>query len=464
MLDRSGPHGMRLVSTPLTASELAGIERRLLGAVQVGKDPERILEGLTPADFSHPGHRALFSFLRARKAAGLPFDSVSTLEALSGSASDVDDVIGKLGGWDQLAGLASSDALRLAGDAAEPYILTVKRYGCGRAILRAQEDFRAAHEAGDFERQAVTRGVLQRLLDRADRLEVGDPHAADPVLMNPADLWHMAMIRMGEDMAGKSTMGLTFGAAPLDGVLSPGLRPGRFWVIGAGTGEGKTILALMMALREARHGAGVLYLSWEMPGEELLERAAAMETSVPAWAIQKRQLKSSGEDHEALMGWTPPKGLLLPLVAGLQLRRIPRLVRDAKAHLRECGLELRLVVLDHLQLVRGSGKAETRALEVKEIADVAKQIALGGLGGAPLAVLGLSQLNRAREKDRPALWNLKDSGGIEEAADTVLLLSRSRDQQHRMTEEARVTIAKNRGGPVGMDVSLNLDERRLVFL
>jgi replicative DNA helicase len=429
----------------LAHSERWGLEERLLGSVLGGREPGRVLDKVTPSDFSHPGQRALCAFLQDRHALGLPVDLPTVSDALM--QSDPDGIIDRLGGWELLGGRSLITSASLKDETAEEYIRTLKRASLADRQLRTMQDLAQAIGAGDLERQGALRDALQSLMDRAEALERRRRGTGEPVLEWSSETWSRALYGIEKDMATQAgPLGLAFGIACLDDRLRPGLRPGRFWVIGAGTGEGKTVLAFMLALNAARQGMGVLYLSFEMPGEELLERAAAMETGLEWWQIQERELPE-GQTRRKLTGWTPPPGLLVPTVAGLRARYIPRLVGRARKKLAEKGLALALVVVDHLQLVRSGEKVETRALEVKEAANLCKELALDGAGEGPLAVLALSQLRRARDTESPALFDLKESGGIEEAADAVLFLTRKRNKGF-MTDQATVTVSKNRGGKI----------------
>lgn len=443
----------------LAHAERWGLEERLMGAVLAGGEPGRVLDRVMPADFSHPGQRALCAFLKERHTLSLPVDLPAVCDALMDS--DPDNIIERLGGWEMLGGRSLIAAGTLKEETVDGYIRTVKRAALADLQLKAMRDLAQVIQAGDFKGQAIFRSLLQGLLDRVEGLEGSRKEAGEVVLETAPVTWDRALVGIEKDMAAKDgPLGLGFGIDALDELLRPGLRPGRFWVIGAGTGEGKTVLAFQLALATARQRGGVLYLSFEMAGEELLERAMAIETMLPWWKIQRRQF--SEQDKRALLAWSPPDGLLLPLVAGRKAREIPRLVRRARKKLADMGLALSLVVVDHLQLVHSGEKVETRALEVKDAANLCKELALGGAGGDPLAVLALSQLRRAREATSPALMDLKESGGIEEAADAVLLLTRKRENG-RMTEDATLAVGKNRGGPVGRSTTLTFDGERARF-
>jgi replicative DNA helicase len=112
--------------------------------------------------------------------------------------------------------------------------------------------------------------------------------------------------------------------------------------------------------------------------------------------------------------------------------------------------DIQLLVLDYLQLMRGSGRSESRQQEISEISRSLKALARE----LQLPIIAISQLSRAvesRQDHRPQLSDLRESGAIEQDADVVVLLMR--EEYYNPTDENRgiadVIIAKQRNGPVG---------------
>ena len=111
---------------------------------------------------------------------------------------------------------------------------------------------------------------------------------------------------------------------------------------------------------------------------------------------------------------------------------------------------VRILVLDHLQLMRCVGRSESRHQELSEISHSLKHLA----GEFGITVVLLSQLNRdcEREKRRPQLADLKETGSLEEDADVVLFIHRPEQynrQDQSLRGAAEFIIGKQRNGPTG---------------
>ena len=135
---------------------------------------------------------------------------------------------------------------------------------------------------------------------------------------------------------------------------------------------------------------------------------------------------------------------------------ISQLAARARRLKRTHGLDV--LIIDYLQLVRGTGKSENRVNEISEITMGLKAIAKE----LDIPVIALSQLSRqveSRDDKRPQLSDLRESGSIEQDADVVLLLGRKRDEAFGAEQNAAATndlivpikliLAKNRNGPTG---------------
>ena len=106
---------------------------------------------------------------------------------------------------------------------------------------------------------------------------------------------------------------------------------------------------------------------------------------------------------------------------------------------------LKMVIIDYLQLMSSGKKVESRQQEVAEFSRALKLLAKE----LEVPVIAISQLNRGPEQrtdKRPQMSDLRESGSIEQDADVVILLHRDRSDPER-EGEADVIVAKHRNGP-----------------
>jgi replicative DNA helicase len=144
-----------------------------------------------------------------------------------------------------------------------------------------------------------------------------------------------------------------------------------------------------------------------------------------------------------------------PSISSMELRAKARRMKSRK--------DIQMVVIDYLQLMRGpQSRNDNREREVAQISMGLK--ALGRELRVP--VLALSQLNRGiegRRAGKPQLSDLRESGALEQDADVVMLLHRSRDETNdTLLNEATLNVAKQRNGPTGV-VTLQYTPQHMLF-
>jgi replicative DNA helicase len=237
--------------------------------------------------------------------------------------------------------------------------------------------------------------------------------------------------------------------------VTGGLQPGELIVIAARPGVGKTALACNLAVEIAtRQGRGVFFASLEQSRRELAERMLCNLARVDGQKVrlcllgkfESQQFADSGHVLSGAPLWIddrPAQGLL----------RIGANARRLRA-------KLGLIIVDYLQLVEPLDRKEARHEQVSEIAKKLRQLSRE----LTVPVVALAQLNRSVEENgrrRPRLSDLRESGGIEAAADTVWLLHRAEERGQSPTP-IEVHIAKQRNGPVGEFV-LNYFPQWLLF-
>lgn len=238
--------------------------------------------------------------------------------------------------------------------------------------------------------------------------------------------------------------GVATGFIDLDRLLN-GLQAGQMIIIAGRPGLGKSVLGLDFArscsIRQNLHS---LVISLEMSRVEIMERLIAAEARVPLHHLRSGQL--SDVDWSKLAGRMSELSegpLHINDTCGPSIRAVSAAARRAKQE-----HDLRLVVVDNVQLMRSDRRVENRQNEIADISRGLKQLARE----LDIALVVISQLNRSAEgrfDKRPQLSDLRDSGQLEQDADVVILLHRDDyyDKESPRAGEADIIVAKQRSGP-----------------
>lgn len=253
--------------------------------------------------------------------------------------------------------------------------------------------------------------------------------------------------------------GIRTGFQDLDNLMG-GLKKSDLILVGARPGEGKTSLALNIALAAGRADKRVLIFSLEMPRRQIATRLLFSQAEVDARQLSRPGLLSQ-RDRELIQN-TLPAVTRMPIFVDDSNVTPVELRSKARQLSREHGLDL--IVIDYLQLMRG-GEPGTRAFENRnlEIAEISRSFKLLAKE-LDVPILALSQLSRAPEQrtgamTAPRLSDLRESGALEQDADIVIFIHRPRQKEGsgsdsgatppKPSEERRIIVAKNRNGPVG---------------
>lgn len=270
---------------------------------------------------------------------------------------------------------------------------------------------------------------------------------------------------------GSGLTGLTWGLADVNR-LTGGIQRRDLTLIAARPSMGKTTVGLCVGIRSAKSGAATGFISLEMDADKL--GARAISDLAFDWGVRVAYT-------DLIRGSVDLAGLEAVKAATRDLESIPLLIEDqsglsmtdirikAEAMMsafEKKGMTLESLVVDHIGLIRPSSRYQgNRTNEIAEITSGLKSMARE----YGIAVIALSQLNRAletRDDKRPQLSDLRDSGAIEQDADTIIFLYREAYYLEREkaksadAERARVekliecqnklefAIAKQRNGPV----------------
>lgn len=439
--------------TPTSKTELPhnlDAERTTLGALLL--DPDRIVEvvgKLQAVDFFDPTHRVIYEAMQRLHQSRTPVDFVTVANELK------DDARLKLvGGTVFLAELAANVP---TASHAEHYAAIIRDKALHRRIAEAAA--RITGHALDHSLAAteVLERAEQELLSLAHHWTESRPeHIAD---IAAASYDRYAQLQAAEDKT--ALFGITTGFGSLDRILT-GLTPGSLIVIAARPSAGKSALALDIARSVAsRQAKNVAVFSLEMTKQEIMDRVIAGFLGVEAWRLKKGQLT---EEDFARMGTLFDQLKDHPLYLDDDPdTTIANIRSKARRQQMEHGLDL--LIIDYLQLIEVTDRAagENRTQQVSHISRSLKNLAREL--NAP--IIALSQLSRATEQRSPPipiLSDLRESGGIEQDSDVVLMLYRE-SMYNDDCEHPDVTdlyVRKNRNGPTGR-VELFFDKEKMSF-
>jgi replicative DNA helicase len=246
-------------------------------------------------------------------------------------------------------------------------------------------------------------------------------------------------------------LGLSSGFSALDTMLT-GLNRSDLILLAARPGMGKTSFALNIAVNVAKKYAdkSVAIFNLEMSAEQLVGRILSSEAQIPSRALRTGIMEQTEWGQLAACADILSRThIYVDDTAGINATEI-------KAKARRLP-NLGLIVIDYLQLMESGGRAENRVQEVSKITRSLKIMAKE----LDVPVIVLSQLNRsveARTDHKPMLADLRESGSIEQDADSVIFLTREGyyDKECETPYLTVCTVAKNRHGSTG-DINLRWD-------
>lgn len=227
------------------------------------------------------------------------------------------------------------------------------------------------------------------------------------------------------------------GFADLD-ELTSGLQDGELILIGARPSTGKTALGLGIARNAAAAGVPVFFASLEQSRVELAERLLCSEARVDGHRVRKGML---AEDERQRLADASEFLRRLPFdIDDSPGQTVLRIAANVRRLQRRKGIKL--VVVDYIQLIESEDKKATRQ---EQVAGISRRLkCLARECGVP--VVALAQLNRGSElHEKPKLSDLRDTGALEQDADTVFLLHKPEESPGTI----EVIVGKQRNGPTG---------------
>lgn len=396
-----------------------------------------------PDYFFKPAHQEIYEALCSLYEKGTPADEIILSEELQGMGK-----LEEIGGYQAIVRLTN----RIETTAHSRHWLDIVQEKCiyRRLIKVSTESIDLCYQGG-LRSEELLENVEQSIF-RISEERVSETAARIKQSMDSAVNLVQKLLQGKGEISGVST-----GFIDLDR-MTFGLHPQEMVVLAARPSMGKTSLALNMAeavtlppKNSSQEPIATLFFSLEMSAEQLAFRLLCSSARVSMQKIKdgfagKEDMKKLAQCANVIKEaplWVDESGHLTILELRAKARRMSSKVKN-----------LGLVVVDYLQLISGTDNRTPREQQISEISRGIKAMAKE----LKVPVLVLSQLNREseREKRRPRLSDLRESGSIEQDADVVMLLSRRKESEDEEAPgESRtgsivdLIIAKQRNGPVG---------------
>ncbi len=406
-------------------------EQCVLGAMLLTKDAiADSIETVRGTDFYRPAHETIFEAMIDLYGRGEPVDPVTVAAELGRRGELV-----RVGGAPYLHTLSAS--VPIAANAGY-YASIVREKAVLRRLVDAGTRIVQMGYAGEGLVDDVVDRAQQEVYSVTDKRTSEDYAPLSAIMETTLDEIEAISNRDGE-MTGVPT-----GFADLDD-LTNGLHGGQMVIVAARPAVGKSTLALDLCRSASIHNnlTSVIF-SLEMTRNEITMRLLSAEAKIPLNHMRNGHM--TDDDWQKLarkMGEVSSAPLFIDDSPNMTMMEI-----RAKARRLKQRHDLRLIVIDYLQLMTSGKKVESRQLEVSEFSRQIKLLAKE----LEVPVVALSQLNRGPEQrsdKRPLLSDLRESGSIEQDADMVVLLHREDVYEKESTRpgEADLIVAKHRNGP-----------------
>ena len=425
LLDRSPPHSLEA-------------EKGVLGSLLL--DPrlcDDVALLLRPEEFYSPGFRRLYELMLDMHNAGKRIDVTLLIDRLK-SLGEYES----LGGTDFLVDVVES--VPTAANAVW-YARIIRDKAIVRDLIHASTEILRDSYDQSVEPRELLAQAEAKVFGILEQKGTGDVHGM-------ADVLTEAMARIDDRInRGGGIGGISTGLRDLDAQLG-GFHDSELIILAARPSMGKTALALTISenVGLAAEPHAVLFVSLEMSRLELAERMLCSRGKINGHNLRNGIISAKEQRHMVdVMSELSQAPIFIDDTPSRTVTEIAAAARRLKR--RE---NLRLVVIDYLQLIEPDNSKDQRQEQVAKIARRLKGMARE----LNVPVLCLSQLNRQAEvsKDnRPKLSHLRESGAIEQDADVVMFVHRESyylpdgEEKTKKAGEAELIVAKQRNGPVG---------------
>ncbi len=420
-------------SDPRVAPHNLEAEQSALGGMLLSQEAvAEVVEEIAGVDFYAGKHELIYNAILNLFGRGEPTDVIAVTDELNKQGNLL-----RAGGSDYLHSLAS-------------YVPTAANAGYYAKIVGDKAILRRLIDAGTRIAQSGydSQGEVEDLVNQAQaEVYKVSSQSSKEDYVGLSDSLEAAIhdIELAQNRGGEMT-GTPTGFTDLD-AYTHGLHPGQLIIVAARPAVGKSTFALDIARNASvRHNQATIFFSLEMGRSEIAMRMLSAESSIYLQSMRKGTISEGDWTRlAAVRGRINDAPLYIDDSPNMSLVEI-----RAKCRRLAQQVDLKLVIIDYIQLMSSGKKVESRQQEVSEFSRALKLLAKE-LG---LPVVALSQLNRQAEQSkdkRPELSHLRESGSLEQDADVVVLLHREGiyERDHPRAGEADLILAKQRNGPTG---------------
>jgi len=406
-------------------------EQSVLGAMMISKDAiADVTEELRGTDFYRPSHETIHDAIIDLYGRGEPVDMVTVAAELQRRGE-----LQRVGGAAYLHTLAQ--AVPIAANASY-YAEIVREKSILRRLVEAGTRIVQSGYAGE--------GHIDNIVDnaQAEVYQITDRRSTEDYAPLADILDGVVSEIEAIDNREAGLYGVPTGFIELDD-LTNGLHSGQMIIVAARPGAGKSTFALdLCRAASIKSNMATAFFSLEMTRSEITMRLLSAEAGIVLNHMRNGNMqeddwnklaRKSGQIHSAPMFIDDSPNMTM-----MEIR--------AKARRLKQRHDLRLMVIDYMQLMSSGKKVESRQLEVSEFSRQIKLLAKE----LEIPIIALSQLNRGPEQradKRPMVSDLRESGSLEQDADMVILLHREDmyEKESPRAGEADLIVAKHRNGP-----------------
>jgi replicative DNA helicase len=395
-----------------------------------------VLQIVRAENFYFDAHQKIFQAIIDTQSEGKPVDPVILFEALKKRGQIAD-----IGGAEFIAEIWES-----APTAANAiyYANIVREKALVRNLIHASTELLRDAYDGAMPADELLGQAERKVLEIAEKGTIGEMKDLDEAMK-------LAFNRIDARSTGTlSEVGVPSGFVDLDN-LTAGLHENELVILAARPSVGKTAFALNIVRHViVEERMPVFFVSLEMARIELAERLLACQSRVDSFKLRKGTLNA--DDSQKLMeAGSKLKGTARDpvrlFIDDTPSQTMLRIAANARRIKQKHGL--RMVVIDYLQLIEPENRRDPRQEQVAQISRRLKFLARE----LHIPVMALAQVNRAsedRQDHKPRLSDLRESGSLEQDADTVFILHRpGKFDGAEEDNKLEVIIAKQRNGPTG---------------